>query len=60
MNHGSCIRCWWHYKGRCYMHNGGNDGVVDYVEVKEDSYCPDYINRMKEDISIEQWLKERI
>ena len=42
------------------MHNGGNDVEVDYVEVREDSYCPDYINKRKESISIEQWLKERI
>lgn len=37
-NHGYCRNCWWHKDGICYM---------QFVYTKDDSYCPDYVNRNK-------------
>jgi len=46
MNHGYCQNCWWWlvtckslFIGKCYMQK---------KETGAKSYCPDYINRQKE------------
>ena len=42
--------------GRCYMHPGTD---TDYTIVKEDSYCPDYINRKRSKKTLQEWLSEK-
>ncbi len=37
-NHGYCRNCWWYKDGICYM---------QFVYTKDDSYCPDYVNKNK-------------
>ena len=61
MNHGYCKNCWWwkrHLsitipwaKGICYMQSKNIDipGAEYFHETKEIDYCPDYINRKKEE-----------
>ena len=70
MNHGCCKNCWWWkfythigFKnkefGKCYMQNSEN-GYFTYSS--EDEYCPDYVNRKKEEKKVgtlDEWLKER-
>jgi len=57
MNHGYCKNCWWwdYWKslgikqtrfGKCYIHNGNHE---PYVTTSEEGYCPDYVNRKKEE-----------
>jgi len=56
-NHGKCTNCWWwrlipitlfwtEQQGLCYMQNGENGPGV---ATSENCYCPDYINRKKEE-----------
>ena len=56
-NHGYCKNCWWwkFYKqigiskkefGKCYMHKSYDEKTL-YTQ--EDEYCPDYVNRIKEE-----------
>lgn len=77
MNHGKCFNCWWyqpvknkHYimtnyglkqnlgNGKCYMENS-DEGYFKRVE--GDSYCPDYLNRVRgnktENMTLEEWIK---
>lgn len=61
MRLGHCKHCWW-WKlkdtdlriGNCYMYNN---------RTEEDSYCPDYANRRKENkdggITLEEWIESR-
>lgn len=50
-------------KGRCYMHNGGNDVESDYTFVNGESYCPDYLNRKRGDremgMSLDEWISTK-
>ena len=70
-NHGYCKNCWWwkeiptimpfwmeiERNGQCFMHSC--EGHQEYTD--ESSYCPDYINRKKENKkgTIEEWLKSK-
>ena len=68
MNHGYCKNCWWweviptlciEMNGKCHMHNGDTE---PYTITKENSYCPDYTNRKKEEKksgTLEDWIKEQ-
>ena len=59
MRLGHCKHCWW-WKlkdadlriGQCYMYNN---------RTEEDSYCPDYINRRKENkeygMTLDEWIE---
>ena len=53
MKYGHCKTCWWHKDGQCYMH---------YVKTRETSYCPDHINRQKENKlsgeTLNEWIKK--
>lgn len=58
-NHGYCKNCWWwlpvekECTGVCHMQSAG------YTHwTKENSYCPDYINRKKgnKKETIEEWI----
>lgn len=63
MNHGYCKNCWWwkclpDESGLCYMQN--DDKGHNYKKTKETDYCPDYINRSKEEKksgTLENWIK---
>lgn len=46
-------------EGICYMQSTGIgiEGTENYVYTSEDSYCPDYYNRKKEKIKLEDWIK---
>ena len=72
MNHGYCKNCWWwkqHLsittpctKGICYMQskNVGIDDAELLHETRESDYCPDYINRKKEEKTngtLNDWIK---
>lgn len=50
-------------KGKCYMHNGGNDAECDYKLVNGESYCPDYLNRKRGDremgMSLDEWISTK-
>ena len=35
----------------------GIEGTENYVYTSEDSYCPDYYNRKKEKMKLEDWIK---
>lgn len=59
MRLGHCKHCWWWQLkdaglriGQCYMYNNRTD---------EDSYCPDYVNRRKENkeygMTLEEWIE---
>lgn len=59
-NHGYCKNCWWWNRtakntGHCIMYSYSPDAmnVAD-----EDSYCPDYINREKENKKQKHTLEE--
>ena len=51
-------------KGRCYMHNAGNEDEYgnDYKIVAGDCYCPDYCNRARGNkelkMTLEEWIKK--
>ncbi len=51
MNHGYCKNCWWWKRNWCYSQNSK---AVDM------SYCPDYINRRKENKkqTLDEWIKD--
>ena len=51
MNHGSCKKCFWHKWDYCFMQN---------VEVKDDSYCPDYYNKKKSKETLERIIRRWI
>lgn len=70
MNHGKCECCWWYYQirgttfkieqgrimeemgsGICYMHS-----YSTLTKVLAKSYCPDYYNRKRMTMTLEQWL----
>jgi hypothetical protein len=42
------------YEGNCYMHHNRTD---------EDSYCPDYVNRRKENkecgMTLDEWIESQ-
>ena len=38
---------------------GIGEGTENYVYTSEDSYCPDYYNRKKEKIKLEDWIKNK-
>lgn len=53
-NHGYCKNCWWYKKENkhfnCFMHTN---------TVQDNSYCPDYTNRLKEEKKfgkLEDWI----
>ena len=59
MRFGHCKHCWWwklmktHERtGNCYMSNN---------RTEEDSYCPDYVNRRKENkeygMTLDEWIE---
>lgn len=61
MRLGHCKHCWWwklinthEHTGNCYMHHN---------RTEEDSYCPDYVNRRKEDkeygMTLDEWIESR-
>jgi hypothetical protein len=47
--------------GKCYMENG-DEGYFKRVE--GDSYCPDYLNRVRgnktKNMTLEEWIKKKI
>ena len=47
-NHGYCKNCWWHDGIYCYMWR--------HI-TKDDSYCPDYINRSNCKETLDDWIK---
>ena len=56
---GKCNNCWWWNKfneteGICFMQSTADNGYV----TTETSYCPDFINRNKEEKKSGQTLKE--
>ncbi len=76
-NHGYCKNCWWYKEiqgerwnltksgltklsgyGHCYMHR---DNETPYTKKDSNSYCPDYINRLKEikygNKTLEEWIQ---
>lgn len=55
MKHGYCKSCWWNKDSVCYMQSNPDSGFI--VQVKDDSYCPDYTNRTKEKRKIDDFLK---
>lgn len=73
MNHGYCKNCWWwkrhlsltivQDKGICYMQSKNIDipGAEFFKETNENSYCPDYTNRKKQEKkngTLEKWIEE--
>ena len=49
-NHGYCKNCWWYKDNKCWM---------QCKTVQENSYCPDYTNRKKEEKKfgkLEDWI----
>ena len=56
MNHGHCKSCWWNKDSVCYMQSIPDSNFI--VKVKDDSYCPDYINRKKEKKATDDFLKD--
>lgn len=72
-NHGYCRNCWWWMPpspdaiptelfkscvGKCYMESDANFSKY----TTPTSYCPDYINRKKEDKNgtLEDWIKQKL
>lgn len=55
MNHGYCKNCWWNKDSVCHMQSRPQMDLI--VRVKDDGYCPDYLNRSKEKKSIDDFLK---
>lgn len=50
MRFGHCKHCWWWKECFCYMHNNPTE---------ESSYCPDHINRKKENKeygTLDEWI----
>ena len=50
---GECQKCWWFKNNICYMHRN---------KVNDHSYCPDYINRRKENKAngtLDDWLNAK-
>lgn len=59
-NHGCCKNCWWWNRtgkttGNCIMQSYPPD---DMIVSNENSYCPDYINREKENKKQKHTLEE--
>lgn len=57
MNHGYCKNCWWYLGSVCYMQSRPKNEFI--VRVKDNDYCPDYINRNKEKKSLLDFLIEK-
>ena len=76
-NHGWCKNCWWYKEiqgerwcatklglanlsgyGLCYMHR---ENETPYSKKDSNSYCPDYVNRGKEEKrgheTLEEWIE---
>lgn len=58
-NHGYCKNCWWWNRtgkttGNCIMHSY----FESMCRADENSYCPDYINREKENKKQKHTLEE--
>ena len=59
-NHGKCKNCWWWNRtgkttGHCIMQSYSPD---DMHRADENSYCPDYLNRKKEENKNKHTLEE--
>lgn len=48
MNHGYCKNCFWYKWNHCFTQDVGT---------KDDSYCPDYINRNRTKETLDDYLK---
>lgn len=59
-NHGYCKNCWWWNRtgkttGHCIMQSCSPDTMV---RADEDSYCPDYVNRERNNKRDKKTLEE--
>lgn len=59
---GRCNKCWWWKQFKSIFPAQSSRGICYYHRdiTRETSYCPDYLNRIKENKKqlLEDWIKE--